>query len=51
VLPPTPPLSVPPRSQAGRFLPQGSGLGPMARPPAAHDERYPYLLDLTQIGP
>ena len=26
VLPPTPPVSVPPRSQAGRFLPQGSGL-------------------------
>jgi uncharacterized protein (DUF2126 family)/transglutaminase-like putative cysteine protease len=50
VLPPTPPLSVPPRSQAGRFLPEGSGPGPMAPPPAVHDERYPYLLDLTQVA-
>ena len=51
VLSPTPPLSVPPRSQPGRFLPEGSGLGPMAPPPAADDQRYPYLLALTQVAP
>jgi uncharacterized protein (DUF2126 family)/transglutaminase-like putative cysteine protease len=47
--PPTPPLSVPPRSRGGHFLPQGSRRGPMSPPPAAPDERYPYLLDLTQV--
>jgi uncharacterized protein (DUF2126 family)/transglutaminase-like putative cysteine protease len=48
-LPPTPPLSVPPRSRGGRFVPQGSKLGPMP-PLAVRDERYPYLLDLTQVA-
>jgi hypothetical protein len=50
VFPPAPPVSVPPPSRGGRFLPHGSGLGPMSPPPAAHDERYPYLLDLIQVA-
>jgi uncharacterized protein (DUF2126 family)/transglutaminase-like putative cysteine protease len=47
--PPTPPLSVPPRSRGGHFVPQGSRHGPMSPPPAVPDERCPYLLDLTQV--
>ncbi len=47
--PPAPPLSVPPRSRGGRFLPAGSKCGPMSPPPAIFDERYTYLLDLTQV--
>jgi uncharacterized protein (DUF2126 family) len=49
--PPTPPLSVPPRSRGGHFVPQGSRRGPMLPPPAVPDERCPYLLDLTQVVP
>lgn len=49
--PPTPPLSVPPRSRGGYFLPEGSRRGQMSPPPAVHDERCPYLLDLTQVAP
>jgi uncharacterized protein (DUF2126 family) len=33
--------------KSGRFLPRGSGLGPMTAPPKIDDEQFPHLLDLT----
>jgi uncharacterized protein (DUF2126 family)/transglutaminase-like putative cysteine protease len=45
---PLPYLSLSPLGARGRFLPHGSGLGPMSAPPAYHDPEYPFLLDLTQ---
>jgi hypothetical protein len=33
--------------RSGRFLPRGSGLGPMTAPPKTDDEYFPYLLDLS----
>lgn len=45
---PPPPPPPPPARQSGAFLPQGSGYGPMPLPPPGHNERYPYLLDLTR---
>jgi hypothetical protein len=48
-LPPTAvPLPVPLPGRSGRFVPRGSGLGPMLPPPPVVDQYMPYLLDLTQ---
>jgi uncharacterized protein (DUF2126 family)/transglutaminase-like putative cysteine protease len=44
---PSPQTSLAPLSKAGRFLPYGSGLGPMATPPLYSDPHCPYLLDLA----
>ncbi|HET8937269.1 MAG TPA: transglutaminase family protein [Polyangiales bacterium] len=44
---PTPQTSLAPLSRAGRFLPQGSGLGPMATPHRVDDPYCPFLLDLA----
>jgi uncharacterized protein (DUF2126 family)/transglutaminase-like putative cysteine protease len=39
--------SLAPLGKSGRFLPYGSGLGPMATPPRYNDPHCPYLLDLA----
>jgi uncharacterized protein (DUF2126 family) len=44
---PVPILSMQAMGKSGRFLPRGSGLGPMTAPPKIDDEHFPYLLDLT----
>ena len=44
---PVPFLSMQSMGRSGRFLPRGSGLGPMTAPPKIDDEQFPYLLDLT----
>lgn len=45
---PVPILSMRALGRSGRFLPHGSGLGPMTAPPKIDDEQFPHLLDLTQ---
>jgi len=40
-------LSTQAMGKSGRFLPRGSGLGPMTAPPKIDDEHFPNLLDLT----
>jgi uncharacterized protein (DUF2126 family) len=45
---PIPILSMRSLGKSGRFLPHGSGLGPMTPPPKIDDEQFPHLLDLTQ---
>jgi uncharacterized protein (DUF2126 family) len=44
---PVPILSMQAMGRSGRFLPRGSGLGPMTAPPKIDDEQLPHLLDLT----
>jgi len=44
---PVPLLSMQAMGKSGRFLPRGSGLGPMTAPQKIDDEYFPYLLDLT----
>lgn len=44
---PTPQTSLAPLDRSGRFLPYGSGVGPMAVPPLYSDPHCPYLLDLA----
>jgi hypothetical protein len=44
---PIPILSMRAMGKSGRFVPRGSGLGPMAPPPKIDDEQFPHLLDLT----
>jgi uncharacterized protein (DUF2126 family) len=44
---PLPQTSLAPLNRSGRFLPHGSGLGPMAAPPRYDDPHCPYLLDLA----
>jgi uncharacterized protein (DUF2126 family)/transglutaminase-like putative cysteine protease len=44
---PSPQTSLAPLSKSGRFLPYGSGIGPMATPPRYQDAHCPYLLDLA----
>jgi uncharacterized protein (DUF2126 family) len=45
--PPAPSPFVPRQIRGGRFLPEGSGPGPMSTPSPGHDGRSPYLLDMT----
>ena len=44
---PVPILSMQAMGRSGRFVPHGSGLGPMTAPPKIDDEQFPLLLDLT----
>lgn len=45
-----PPVTLPPWSSGGAFLPSGSGVSQMSPPPEEIDSRHPYLLDLSRLA-